>query len=116
MTEDVTSVSKSGDGPETKLGSPSKRSDTLGDTLSSTIHSSAFNTSGALQQLSELLNMHARGGTMSEFKGDLTISTSWLSFTACLVNGDFGMRTLIVAKLFVFKIFVGSIAHALNFL
>ncbi|KAL5109569.1 Alpha-adducin [Taenia crassiceps] len=55
MTENLTSVNKSGDGPEIKPCPPSKRS---------------VNTSGALQQLSEILNMHARGGTMNDLKGN----------------------------------------------
>ncbi|EUB56596.1 Alpha-adducin [Echinococcus granulosus] len=69
MTENATLMNTSGDGPDMKLGPPSKQSDALGGALSSTILSSAFNTSGALQQLSEFLNMHARGGTMHDFKG-----------------------------------------------
>ncbi|KAH9284700.1 Alpha-adducin [Echinococcus granulosus] len=70
MTENATLMNTSGDGPDMKLGPPSKQSDALGGALSSTILSSAFNTSGALQQLSEFLNMHARGGTMHDFKGN----------------------------------------------
>ncbi|CDI97275.1 alpha adducin [Echinococcus multilocularis] len=70
MTENATLVNTSGDGPDMKLGPPSKQSNTLEGALSSTILSSAFNTSGALQQLSKFLNMHARGGIMHDFKGN----------------------------------------------
>ncbi|VDM16297.1 unnamed protein product [Hydatigera taeniaeformis] len=70
MAESANLMSTSGDNPNARLSSPSKRSDALGDTLSSTIQSPAFNTSGALQQLSELLSMHARGGSINDFKGN----------------------------------------------
>lgn len=70
MTESTTENSFYGDVPDANHKSPSKQSNLTGPTLMNSGFGASFNASGALQQLSELLSLHAKGGAMNEFKGD----------------------------------------------
>ncbi|KAM3176730.1 hypothetical protein ACTXT7_005929 [Hymenolepis weldensis] len=69
MTENTTENSICGDVPDANHKSPSKQSNLTGPTLTNSGFGASFNASGALQQLSELLSLHAKGGAMNEFKG-----------------------------------------------
>ncbi|VUZ50075.1 unnamed protein product [Hymenolepis diminuta] len=69
MTENTTENSICGDVPDANHKSPSKQSNLTGPSLMNSGFGASFNASGALQQLSELLSLHAKGGAMNEFKG-----------------------------------------------
>ncbi|VUZ50077.1 unnamed protein product [Hymenolepis diminuta] len=68
MTENTTENSICGDVPDANHKSPSKQSNLTGPSLMNSGFGASFNASGALQQLSELLSLHAKGGAMNEFK------------------------------------------------
>lgn len=69
MAESAGLANTSGDGPEVKDNFSSKKINSLKEAPSKVPLNSSFNTGGALQQLTELLNIHARGGTLNQMKG-----------------------------------------------
>ncbi|KAM7535461.1 hypothetical protein Aperf_G00000104396 [Anoplocephala perfoliata] len=69
MADSKAMTSNSGDFPGTDHGPSSKQPNLTAQTTSNSGLSSSFNAGGALQQLSELLSLHAKGGSMNDFKG-----------------------------------------------
>lgn len=69
MAENTMDSNISDEVPAANNKNPLKQSNIPGHTTISNGPAAGFNAGGALQQLSELLSLHAKGGAINEFKG-----------------------------------------------
>ncbi|VDN97567.1 unnamed protein product [Rodentolepis nana] len=69
MFENTTENSICGDVPDRNHKSSLKQSNLIGASQINSGFNAGFNASGALEQLSDLLSLHAKGGSMNGFKG-----------------------------------------------
>ncbi len=71
--EQENSLNIAGDGPTAKVGSPLKNMSSMRSALQDTSLISNISQGGALQQLTDFLNLHAKGTALSDFKGDALV-------------------------------------------